>query len=397
MTPSSRSYRVAITHTRFSYTGGIEKYIYSLVERLIAAGHDVHYFAHRFEPYEHERLTFHPVPWRRFPKSFRVRNFDRNLNRELAQHEFDLVHGFTKSTQQDIYTDGSGTLVEYVDATRADWPEWRRKLYRATPHQRAILALERERFQRDAIRRILPMANFVKEQILARYPVDPARVEVTYSGVEIETFHPEHRATEGPKFRAEHGIPSDAAMLLFVGNDWRRKGLDVALRALPTIAAQLPHARLAVAGHDNHPAQFRQLAESLGLADRVHWLGSIREIRNAFAASDLFVFPSRYDVFGNVGLEALATGVPAVLSAAAGVGELLEPERVGDAAAAGARLEVWEDPAELARHALALLDPAALPERRAAARRLAERYSWDRHFARILEIYDEVVREKESA
>lgn len=393
---TTRPYRVAITHTRFSYTGGIEKYIYSLVERLLSAGHEVHYFAHRFEPYDHERLTFHPVPWRRFPKSFRVRNFDRSLNRCLDPHEFDLVHGFTKSSRQDIYTDGSGTLLEYVDATHAEWPEWRRRLYRASPHQRAILTLERERFQRDAIRRILPMANFVKEQILRHYPVDPERIEVTYSGVEIETFHPRHREDEGPRFREEHGIPPADAVLLFVGNDWKRKGLDVALKALPEITKTLPNARLAVAGHDNHPEQFRQLAERLGVTNRVTWLGSVREIRNAFAASDVFVFPSRYDVFGNVGLEALATGVPAVLSSASGVGELLESVRVGSDALAGERLEDPEDSSELARHVRALLNPDQLAERRVTARRLAERYSWDRHFARILEIYDEVVREKEA-
>ena len=383
--------KIALTHTRYSYTGGIEKYIHSLVERLLAAGHEVHYIAARWEPREHPRLHFHRAPMIRFPKSLRVLSFNHFTNRILEREPFDLVHGFTKTDRQDVYTDGSGLLHEYIEATLAHRTGWYRALYRATPHQRAILRMEARRFRRGAIKMIIPMAEFVKRQILARYPVEPERVEVVYNGVELEHFHPDNRASLGAPMRKRLGIDPDRPVLLFVGNDWFRKGLDTTLDALPRIAEGLATAPLLlVVGHDNHPERFRERARERGVTELVQWLGPTREIREPFAASDVFLFPSRYDVFGNVGLEALASGVPAALSAAAGVGELLDG---GDA---GILLEDPTDAGELARATLALLDRERWPARRAAARALAERYSWDRHFERVLELYDRVLAEKQA-
>lgn len=388
---TSKPLKIAITHTRFSYTGGVEKYIYSLVTRLLEHGHEVHYFAHRWEPLEHERLTFHRVPMVRFPKMLRVISFNRACNRLLEDGSYDLVHGFTKTTQQDIYTDGSGCLEDYLEATLWDRPSWYRRLYRWSPHQRAILAMERGRFERDAIRKVIPMARFVADQIVNRYDVDPRRVEVVYNGVELEHFHPKYRETLGRAFRKTHRIDEHAPVLLFVGNDWKRKGLDVVLRALAGVAKHTDaHPVLFVAGHDNRPEDYRRLAAQCGVDSMVRWLGSVREIRDPFAASDLFVFPSRYDVFGNVGLEALASGVPSILSSRAGVSEIL------DGSPGGERLENPDDDVELAERAIRMLSRDQRSERRCSARRIAEPYSWDAHFRRILEIYDDVLAEKRS-
>ena len=105
---------IAITHTRFAYTGGVEKYIYSLVERLLDAGHEVRYYASRWEPYEHPRLRFCRVPLVRYPPSLRVLSFNHFARRLVRRQPCDLIHGFTKTDCQDIYTDGSGTLDEYL-------------------------------------------------------------------------------------------------------------------------------------------------------------------------------------------------------------------------------------------------------------------------------------------
>lgn len=387
----SRPLKIAITHTRFSYMGGVEKYIHSLVERLLAVGHEVHCLAAKWEDYSHPSLHFHKVRMWRFPQSLRVLSFNYFVNRILERETFDVVHGFTKTDTQDIYTDGSGCLVEFVAASRSHHSKVRRLLHLATPHQQAIWLMERRRFRRDAARRIVPVADLVRKQILARYDVDPGRVEVVYNGIELDYFHPDNRGRCGPQYREECGLPPDGApLLLFVGNDWARKGLDVAIRALPKILGKTDRPpRLLVAGHDDHPERYRKLAQELGVAERITWLGSVREIRKPFSIADLFLFPSRYDAFGNVALEALASGVPALLSSRAGASEVFDESR-------GCMvLEDPDDPDELAKGALSYLEGGDLEACRLQARAIAERYSWDRHFERILEIYYEVVGEKE--
>ncbi|MGA1202579.1 MAG: glycosyltransferase family 4 protein [Planctomycetota bacterium] len=385
-----RPLRVALTHTRLSYTGGIEKYIWSLLERLLAAGHEVHYIADRFEPLDHPGLTLHRARMQRFPKLARVRSFNRMVNRVLDGLDVDLVHGFSKTDRQDIYTDGSGTLIEYLEATEPELPGWRRRAMLRSPHRRAILAMESARFQRGACRKVIPMAEFVRRQILARYPIEPERVETVHNGVELEVFHPRWRETVGAKFREEHRIGPETPVLLNVGNDWRRKGVGPLIEALPRIESPVAPPVLLIAGHDNHPERYHARAAELGVSERVRFLGPVREIRDVFAAADLFVFPTRYDVFGNVGLEALASGVPSLLSSLAGVSEVL------DGTAGGAAIEDPSDVGEIAARSTEFLQPERLAERRAAARTLAERYSWDAHFERILAIYREVVAEKEA-
>ncbi len=384
----SEPLRIALTHTRLSYSGGIEKYIWSLLVRLLDAGHTVHYVADRFEEFSHPNLTLNRARMQRFPKLARVRSFNRAVNQVVDTLDVDLVHGFTKTDRQDVFTDGSGTLVEYVEATQDHCPAWWRQALLASPHRRAILAMERRRFQRGACLKVIPMAEFVREQILRRYPIEESRVETVYNGVELETFHPKHRATLGSALRKRIGVDESTPTLLTVGNDWRRKGLPALLEALPHIVSDAGEPVLLVAGHDNHPERFEQLAAHHGVADRVRWLGPVREIRAAFAAADVFVFPSRYDVFGNVGLEALASGVPSLLSVRAGVSEIL------DGSPAGEPLEDPDDVDEIVTRTRRLLEPSGLPERRLAARSLAERYSWDAHFDRILAIYREVIAEK---
>ena len=348
----------------------------------------MHYVADRFEDFEHPRLTLHRARMQRFPKLARVRSFNRSVERCIAKIQPDLVHGFTKTAKQDIFTDGSGTLVEYIEDTEPERAPWRRKLMLTNPHRRAILAMERARFQKDACRKVIPMAEFVREQILRRYPIEPERVETVYNGVELETFHPRFRETLGAEQRKKLGIDRDTPVLLNVGNDWRRKGIGPTLEAVAALQDLTTPPVLLIAGHDNHPERYHELAKSLKITNRVHFLGPVREIREVFAVADLFVFPSRYDVFGNVGLEALASGVPALLSAKAGVSEVL------DGSLAGEPLNDPHSVEELVAKTRKFLDPETLPARREAARQLAEGYSWDHHFDRILAIYDEVLAEK---
>jgi UDP-glucose:(heptosyl)LPS alpha-1,3-glucosyltransferase len=155
--------------------------------------------------------------------------------------------------------------------------------------------------------------------------------------------------TEPAQPRAEArqalGLAAEDSVWLWIGLQPRTKGLDRAMRAL----AAAPGAQLLVLGLD--PASrggrsMRQLAARLGVAGRVGWLGFASDagVRQALAAADLLVHPSRADVTGTVILEALAAGVPVITTAVCGYGEhvaraeagivLPEPFRHADLAAA---------------------------------------------------------------
>lgn len=117
-----------------------------------------------------------------------------------------------------------------------------------------------------------------------------------------------------PVERAAFDTPADAPLLLALARLHWKKGLDTLLEAL----AGLPGAYLWIAGDGPLEAKLKQMAASLGVADRVRWLGWRTDRAALLAACDVVAFPSRYEPFGNVTIEAWAAGKPLVVADAAG-------------------------------------------------------------------------------
>jgi UDP-glucose:(heptosyl)LPS alpha-1,3-glucosyltransferase len=130
----------------------------------------------------------------------------------------------------------------------------------------------------------------------------------------------------------------------------------------------------------------RALADRLGIADRVHFAGPVGDPERWMAAADLFVLPTIYDPFSNACLEAMASGLPVITTAANGVAEILGEAR------SGAVLPDPGDVAGLVDRIAEFLRPARREERAAAARATAEAFPMKEHVKQVLAMYEEVVR-----
>jgi glycosyltransferase involved in cell wall biosynthesis len=202
----------------------------------------------------------------------------------------------------------------------------------------------------------------------------PARVTVLRNGVDLAQFHPPaDRAAD----RAALGL--DGPTLLSVGHLIERKGHDRVIGAL----ARLPeNVRLLVAGDGPLEAGLRALAERLGLAGRVRFLGSVPHARLAsvYGAADLLVLASSREGWANVLLEAMACGTPVVASPIPGNDEVV------GAPAAG--LIAGENTPEGLAAAIAVL--LAAPPPRDATRAYADAFSWDDTSAGQLAVFRRV-------
>jgi UDP-glucose:(heptosyl)LPS alpha-1,3-glucosyltransferase len=227
---------------------------------------------------------------------------------------------------------------------------------------------------------VLAISRAGCEEIARLYGVPASRQSVVYNGVDLERFHPKLRDTHRAAARAEAGVSAAAWMLLFVGSGFERKGLDVAIRAL--VAFDDAASRLLVIGRGD-AAPYRRLAAEAGVDDRVVWLGVRPDIERWYAAADVLVLPTRYEPFGNVHLEALASGLPVVTSRRAGGAEVLD-------AGCGASVDP-RAPREFAAEVARLrARPAA--EVRAAARAAAEPYTFTRQVAGLERVYERIGR-----
>jgi UDP-glucose:(heptosyl)LPS alpha-1,3-glucosyltransferase len=381
--------RIALLHPRAALLGGVERQIHDLGVRLADAGHQISWICASRDAGVDARIHCHrvvePPGLLRAARPFA---FDRLARRALATlGPFDVVHGFGKTSRQDVYRDGSGCLADFqAGAFEGEGAGWRLALRRLGPQAIAAARIERERYRPGSCRIVLPISALVREQILRRYPLAPERVRVLHPAVDTERFSPRLAPAARAAVRAELALPDETPLLAFVGSDFRRKGLPALLAALRL----LPSAYALVLGGDR-PARLRrarELAGELGVGGRVHFAGVRPDPERWLAAADCLVFPSRFDAFGNVVLEAMASGLPVVVSRRAGAAEVVIPGRTG------AVVDAPEDVAALAAAIRPFLDPVLRAEAGRLARREAERSSWERQLECVLAVYREVIEEK---
>jgi len=278
-----------------------------------------------------------------------------------------LANGFVSWAGCDV------NAVHFVHRSwaKSKWHPWRlrkdaRSLYAMT-YSRVNTALERIAFRHA--RRVVAVSNQVRQELL-EMGLAPERVTAIANGVDCQEFRP------GPGARERFGLPAGVVIGIFAG-DLRspRKNLETVLRA----AAGVPDLHIAVAGRAEG-TPYPALAQSLGIADRVHFLGFQRDMPALMRSVDLLVFPSRYEGFSLVFLEALASGLPVVTARSTGGAEIIAPD-------VGVVLDDCEDAAALAA---ALRQLVADEGRRASmsirARAVAEAHSWQVTAARYLDL-----------
>jgi 1,2-diacylglycerol 3-alpha-glucosyltransferase len=151
------------------------------------------------------------------------------------------------------------------------------------------------------------------------------RIEVIPTGLPPERYRPGN----GPQFRARYGLPADRPLLLYVGRVAFEKNLEFLLQAFVAVRRLRADAMLAIAGEGPALVSLRALAQRLGIAAEVHFIGYLereRALADCYAAADVFVFASRTETQGLVLLEALAQGRPVVSTAQLGTTSVLSPD-----------------------------------------------------------------------
>jgi UDP-glucose:(heptosyl)LPS alpha-1,3-glucosyltransferase len=201
------------------------------------------------------------------------------------------------------------------------------------------LWLERRIFTLRSARHVVAISARGKAEIERLYGTPASSVTVVYNGVDLVRFHPENRRRWRAEARAALGISSDAWLVAFVGSGFERKGLGPLMEAVAALRSR--DIRLLVAGK-GRTEMYRRLEARLGLQASVTWIAPRPDVERLYAAADAVALPARYEPFGNVHLEALASGVPVLTSSLTGGSEVVSD---GVSGAVTASLE----PADIAR------------------------------------------------
>lgn len=385
--------KVAITIEAFDPArGGGETYARNFSKALVAAGHDVHVFSYDPGPPE-DGITLHKLKRPRAAVSRRYA-FAMGVRKHVQNAGFDIIHGFGKSVYMDIFRPGGGVhrawLEQELKACGSGFTRFSTSInHKVSLDHRLVLKLEKMQFMGETGPQIIAVSNMVKNEIKRFYDTPDHRLNVIYNGVNLEKYHPKNRAAMREPLRRELGLGDNEIVLLFSGHNFKRKGLRPLISALPMLHKPGKDFRLVILGGDN-PYRYRPLVEELKVREHVQYAGASGEPEKYYAMADIFVFPSYYDPCANVCLEALAAGLPVVTSTSNGSGELITQGREGYVVDA-------DDTEALADCIQKLFDDDHRAEASAAARKLAETRPISRNFNEIMQIYDKIIKKKNSS
>ncbi len=360
--------RLAFVHKRYSCDGGTERMLYGLARGLAERGHqiDVLCASHDHQLVVEDGVRLRPL-LARGPGSF-LRTIALFLAARVATHgaDYDLVVHFGRTGPGDVYRSGGGCHRRWLELVGESKGFWHRLALRLSPRHRFLLWHERAALRSGGS--VVVPSEQARGDLIDAYGSAARAVRVLSNGVDLERFHPRNREQFFSSERAEFGLRAEDRVLLFVGSDYWRKGLDRVLAALGVLTTDGGDVQLLVAGGDRRQGMFEGIARRLKLSDRVHFLGAVERPERLYAIADLLILPTRHDPFANVTLEALACGVPVLTSAVNGaVGSM--PVSRG--------LVVVTDECEAERTASqisAMMEPAAWQKRSEAARGLAEQF-----------------------
>jgi glycosyltransferase involved in cell wall biosynthesis len=356
---------------------------YEVANEAIRRGHQLTLLASEVAPEleNNSQVNWVRIPVKDYPTEF-VRNFifaQKSADWLLKNRsEIDLVkvNGAINLAAADV------NAVHFVHSS------WLRSPVHISRNRRDLYGLyqwlftafnarwEKQAFQKAQV--VVAVSEKVAQE-LVNIGVPRSRIRVIVNGVDLEEFAP------GESDRQKLGLPENVTLALFAG-DIRtpRKNLDTVLHAL----VKVPDLHLVVVGHTQN-SPFPQLAASLGLSKRVHFVGFRRDIPQIMQAVDLFVFPSRYEACSLVLLEALSSGLPVITATATGGGELVTPE-------CGIVLSDSDDSHALALALLTLASsPALIQQMGKAARSAAEQHSWTTMAQTYVDLFEELSKNAE--
>lgn len=303
--------KVAISVRRFITTGGAERYAVEVTRRL-ALIHEVHVFAQEWTLEGNENIRFHKIPkYFNSPRFINTLVFDFFTSR-YVDASFDVIHSHERIRKFDVLTIHCPCFKTFLTRKKNKVGKWLAYLSTAiSPRKLAYLWLEKKQFTLNEQRVWLAVSHNVKANVQENYALPDESFRIVYPGVSAD-FNRNHLANRTTA-RLNLGVAENELALLFVGTEFKRKGLDALLQAV-ALARPAPFKLLVAGGGDSH--SYTIIADQLGIKDQVIFLGLVSDIERIYVLADIFVLPTLSDPFGMSILEAMASGVATITSCA---------------------------------------------------------------------------------
>lgn len=310
--------------------GGIARVVHDLSHRLIKDGHEVHVITYKegnVGDYENDKgVHVHRVNnYMINPNNFIDWIMQLNFNmiakaNELMEKEgkFDVIHAhdwlvtYAAKTLKNSY---NIPIVATIHATESG--------------RNSGIHDEMQRYINDTewlltyeASEVLVNSNYMKNELQRLFGLPFEKINVVPNGINLTAFNGIERDYD---FRRQYAADNEK-IILFLGRLVYEKGVQHLIAAMPKILANYHDAKLVIAGKGGMMDELREQVNHLNIANKVYFTGYLngKQVNKMYKAADISVFPSTYEPFGIVALEAMLAGVPTVVSDVGGLNEIVE-------------------------------------------------------------------------
>lgn len=360
--------------------GGIARVVHDLSKRLIKDGHEVTVVTYRdnanVPEYENDKGV----------NVYRVDNYmihPNNFIDWIMQLNFNLV---AKATEV-INKEGGFDVIHAHDWLVTYAAKSLKNAYNipivATIHateagRNSGIHDETQRYINDTewlltyeATEVIVNSNYMKNEIQRLFGLPFDKINVIPNGINLSNFTGIERDYE---FRRKYAMDNEK-IILYVGRLVYEKGIQNLIAAMPKILSNYHDAKLIIAGRGGMIDELRAEASNLGLNDKVYFTGYLdsKQVQKMYKCADVAVFPSTYEPFGIVALEAMLAGVPTVVSDVGGLNEIVNHGVDGMKSYAG-------NPNSIADSVTALLYDHQLASNCAkkAKQKVKEQFNWEK-------------------
>lgn len=363
--------------------GGAEKVAAYFVQKFTERGHSVTVFAESFHSEETELFKWVKVPrGTGFSKTSSFhRQVQQTLNQNNRRQEFDIIYAMCRTFPVDVFRITEQLHSEWLSLSYSKWA-W------LNPRHRSILKLERETLNPANIGYVVANSELIKRQVIERFKFPEEQISIVHNGINREVYFP---AAKGEKTEIRRKFKlEDRFICMFAASNFKMKGLAEAIKVIASLSEPLrKRIMLMVVGSDK-PEPFLKVAETCGVGGNIIFTGMQKNIRNYYIASDLLLYPSHYETFGNICLEACACGIPVLTTKMVGASEMITDNRNGF---------VINSPSDIDKMAEFLAAYMELPasEHRKFSHNAVESssdYNWNKHADDLEKIFQNIIARK---
>jgi glycosyltransferase involved in cell wall biosynthesis len=377
--------------------GGLGRHVAELVPALVQLGIKIHLVTPRWSggaaQESNDGLTVHRVaPPDVGMSDFYTRARQTNLKLEdvagkLGQETpFHLIHNhdwLTAFSSSALKRSLHVSLLSTIHATEMG----RARGHLVSDEQRAIHGVEW--WLTYEAWRVIACSQFMADEVTGNFKVPPDKIDIIPNGVKADRFQ-RWEGVNLSRFRSMYALPGEQ-IVFYVGRIVHEKGLHVLVEAVPYVLAENPRAKFVIAGTGPLLDSLRSRAWQLGVGEKVLFTGFVpdHDRDRLYKVASCAAFPSLYEPFGIVALEAMAAHAPVVVAEVGGLKEVVQHGETG--------VTVYPDNVEsLAwgiNHTLARPDWAAQRAENAYQMVLRD-YSWHSIAARTIQVYERIEAER---